>query len=339
MAPVASARAGASREGHNALSSQFSFEDAHRIVGGITQTFASFWDAERSSLKQQLIAMDTHNTGRVPLSKFYGTGLEAEWRFGESEAYLRELGALDETSWQGKQVIIPNYLQGASNCIVTTPHYLVCCANDCEHLLGDIEAAVGAPTAEPDALLALVSGLAAQTTLDDDFAPELGAALVAQLNEISRIHDGHIPLHGRLFQQWLHYIFPRDCPFPHKAGEIKATAPMEYGTSFVATLEQMQQHAAEANASATAPTTAGGAAPPGRREDLQWMTQWSSEEELIADFDNRFRAPWHRPSVTPVCMVVLLLLLAGVLRASSKAGGRLQPEASLLPTTRRAHFV
>ena len=27
-----------------------------------------------------------------------------------------DLGALDETSWLGKQVIIPNYIQGASNC-------------------------------------------------------------------------------------------------------------------------------------------------------------------------------------------------------------------------------
>ena len=95
-------------------------------------------------------------TGRVPLSKFYGKSItDAEWRFGESESYLRaflaaivvlmdlrtvgawefrspcwflwrrvclahdlgELGALDETSTRlGKQVIIPNYIQGASNC-------------------------------------------------------------------------------------------------------------------------------------------------------------------------------------------------------------------------------
>jgi hypothetical protein len=57
-------------------------------------------------------------TGRVPLSKFYGKSItDAEWRFGESESYLRERGALDETSARlGQQVIIPNYIQGASNC-------------------------------------------------------------------------------------------------------------------------------------------------------------------------------------------------------------------------------
>eukprot|EP00913_Durusdinium_trenchii_P011545 g10839.t1 len=69
-------------------------------------------------VQEQLIAMDPYRTGRVPLSKFYGTGLEADWRFAESEAYLRELGALDESS-RIKQVLIPNYIQAASNCIVT----------------------------------------------------------------------------------------------------------------------------------------------------------------------------------------------------------------------------
>merc|ERR550525_638556 len=96
------------RSGHNALSPRYSFEDAHEVVGGITRSFASFWESECASMKAQLIDMDTHRMGRVPLAKFYGSALDAEWRFGESESYLRELGALDETSsWHGKQVIIP----------------------------------------------------------------------------------------------------------------------------------------------------------------------------------------------------------------------------------------
>ena len=89
--------------------------------------------------------MDRDGTGRVRLKNFYGTGLEKYWRFGESERYLRELGVLDESSpRRGKQVMIPNYLQVASNCIVTTPQYSVCCKNECEQLLGDIELAIDA---------------------------------------------------------------------------------------------------------------------------------------------------------------------------------------------------
>merc|ERR1719230_652875 len=105
-------------------------------------------------------------TGRVSLSDFYGANADGEWRFGESEAYLRELGALDESSaWRGKQVIIPNYLQGASNCIVATPHYLVCCVNECESVLNGVEDAVGAPIAEPDDILHRVGNM---TSFDDE---------------------------------------------------------------------------------------------------------------------------------------------------------------------------
>ena len=113
-------------------------------------------------MKQKLVSLDKRRTGRVPLSKFYGKSLtDAEWRFGESESYLRsltsrdekafnvlvhmffqtlarpghckmsrgELGALDETSWLGKQVIISNYIQGASNCALLLRGHvdILCC--------------------------------------------------------------------------------------------------------------------------------------------------------------------------------------------------------------------
>merc|ERR550537_1532339 len=29
-----------------------------------------------------------------------------------------------------------------------------------------------------------------------------------------------IPLHGRLLAQWLHYAFPRECPYPHMPGTV-----------------------------------------------------------------------------------------------------------------------
>merc|ERR1719352_1503693 len=108
-------------------------------------------------MKNTLVSLDSHKTGRVPLSKFYNTAINIDWRFGESEAYLRELGALDESSsWLGPQVIIPNYLQAASNCIVSTAHYLVCCEAECESLMGEIESAIQAPEAPPEKILDVV---------------------------------------------------------------------------------------------------------------------------------------------------------------------------------------
>merc|ERR1719277_1860387 len=101
-------------------------------------------------MREKLVEMDKHHTGRVPLAKFYSRRLSAEWRFGESEDYLRQLGALDETSrWHGKEVIIPNYIEAASNCLIAAPHYLVCCIDHCEHILGELEVEIVAPVALP----------------------------------------------------------------------------------------------------------------------------------------------------------------------------------------------
>merc|ERR1719160_744650 len=39
-----------------------------------------------------------------------------------------------------------------------------------------------------------------------------------QLAEIASLHDGQVPIHGRLFAQWLHFVFPHECPYPHMGG-------------------------------------------------------------------------------------------------------------------------
>merc|ERR1719189_615203 len=206
-----------------------------------------------------------------------------EWRFGESEAYLRELGALDETStWRGKQVIVPNYMQAASNCVVTRSHYLVCCMVECERILGQVEAAVGAPTATPDQLLQVVEGIAD----GDDEPAHLDAAMRAQLQRVARMHGGFVPLHGRLFAQWLHYAFPRDCAFPHKAGDTAALTPAQFGEASIVSAEEVSRHVAE---DIVQQDLAGGNM---SSEQGEWMSQWSEEEELLGDYPQRSRTSW-----------------------------------------------
>jgi len=320
------------RQGHNALAQRYSFDDAHSIIGGITKSFASYWESECASMKEALVAMDKSHTGRVPLSKFYSSGLDSDWRFGESETYLRELGALDETnSWVGKQVIITNYIQAASNCIVSAPHYLVCCVNDCESLLGEIEEAVGSPVAEPSELLAVVGNLSSQATLSDDPPRDLKGSLTNQLEQIAAAHGGRVPLHGRLFAQWLHYAFPRECPFPHKAGTANVLTPTEFGSGYIAKEEEMKEHAAAVN------TSNFSAVAPGE-EQQQWMSQWSAEEELIADYTaSGLRAPWESPGCLTWYGGALLLVVAllGAVGSGRKAGAG----SSLLPMHGKTHFV
>lgn len=270
-------------------------------------------------MKTGLLDMDTHSTGRVPLSKFYGTALDTEWRFGESEEYLREMGVLDETSrWKGKQVIIPNYMQAASNCIISTQHYLVCCVNECESLLSEIETKIAAPTATPNKILALVKNMSSPVNLDDDAPLRLDRSLIKQLEQVADSNGGKVPLHGRLFAQWLHYVFPRECPFPHKTGVAASVTPLEFGDGYLAKNEDMEKHASDETADHVPVHVS--------KEDLQWMSQWSHEEELTLDYSMELRAPWEQSSIALVIISLVLIgvgLWAGVLafgRKSAKTG-------------------
>jgi hypothetical protein len=304
---------GVSKNGGKDLwASKFSFADAHEIVGDITRSFASYWQSECDVMKLSLVAMDTHNTGRVPLSKFYNQAISTDWRFGESEAYLRELGALDESSTQiGPQVIIPNYIQATSNCIVSTSHYLVCCASECESLMGDIELTIGAPMAFPEELIAVVGNMTAETTVDDDDFPMLEGALADQLDQIAEKHGGKVPLHGRLFAQWLHYVFPRECPFPHRIGMVSAVTPAQYGDEYIATSSDMRKLASNATASDIPIAVA--------KEELEWMSQWSPEEEFMVDYSSEFGMSLQRRLLLLAAAILFLTfgLTGGIIGCSS----------------------
>merc|ERR1740138_431828 len=86
--------------------------------------------------------------------------------------------------------------------------------------------------------------MTSQTTIDHDDPPVLQGKLTKQLKEIGEMYSGSVPLHGRLFAQWLHYAFPRECPFPHKMGTASTATPTEFGDSYLARNEEMEQHAA-----------------------------------------------------------------------------------------------
>merc|ERR1719420_738192 len=107
--------------------------------------------------------------------------------------------------------------------------------------MGEIEIAIDAPSALPDAIISVVGKMTSQTTLDDDEPAHLTPALLSQLEQIAKNHGGLVPLHGRLFAQWLHYVFPRECPFPHKIGAVSSATPGEYGDQHIATKEDMKK--------------------------------------------------------------------------------------------------
>jgi hypothetical protein len=310
------------KRGSDTWDMKYSFEDAHAVVGGITRSFQSYWQSECEGMKESLMSMDKYSTGRVPLAQFYNTAINSDWRFGESEAYLRELGALDESSsWVGPQVIIPNYLQATSNCIVSTSHYLVCCVAECESLLGEIEAAVQAPMASPSTILAIVRNMTSQTTLDHDEPAHLDGNMVSQLEKVAKNNAGMVPLQSRLFAQWLHYVFPHECPFPHKNGAVSAVTPMEFG-DYIANKDDMKRHASNATALDVSVS----------KEELEWMSQWSSDEELMDDYGAE--SSWRFSTLFCIFSILLAAgsVYGGVLGSSKK-------DSSMAQGSLHSHWV
>merc|ERR1719293_491428 len=83
--------------------------------------------------------------------------------------------------------------------------------SECEVLMGKLEGIVQAPAASAEDLINVIGNLSSSTV---DAPRILPGALQQRLGSIAARHGGQVPLHGRLFAQWLHFAFPYECPFP-----------------------------------------------------------------------------------------------------------------------------
>jgi hypothetical protein len=295
------------------LSPEFSFTDVQTVVLGIIHSFGNYWAPECDDLKHALVDVDRSQTGRVHLSDFHTTATSDQWDLSESADFLQHVGALDNSSsWLGARVIITNYIQATSNCVILAPHYRVCCANECEEHMDELEMIVGAPDAAPELLLSAVENISAAWYGDEDFVdedyyedtmrepslgnrkPQLPSSLRQQLHDIALVQGGKVPLHGRLFAQWLHYAFPHECPYPHKSGTVRPMTPEAYeadGKSFKASNEEVLMHLQKAeelyDLSNGDPI----------EDDSEFMSQWDHEEELLANHVG-LKAPWEKSRPT-----------------------------------------
>jgi len=245
-----------------------SLEVTSQVVEDLTNKYGLHAHQECLQLKHRLAQIQQGEVGRVPLHKFYGSALNGSYEFSESKSYLRIIGALDETDPLRPQVIIPNYVLAPSNCMAGTHFYSVCCINECDAILGKIEQQVGGPYGRPRQISDLVEQLASATVA----APRtLPAALIERLEEsVAQEGSGMVPLHGRLFSQWLHHAYPLECPFPHVSGGVsvegrdrKIAHDVE---TTLASEAEMREHCAAAQ-----PAADGGAAP------------WLPQEELFLE--------------------------------------------------------
>jgi len=210
---------------------RLNFKAAKQVVEEIGEQYRTFNEHECDDLAETLVAAE-ETPGHVKLSDFYNGGLHGSWNFTETPEYLRALGALDESGSEPR-LLIPNYVASRPNCLATSSIYVVCCRNQCESLMSELERKVAGATATPDQIL--------QHLKDRDISDSAST----QLNSLAAQHGGHISLHSHMFAQWLHAMFPRSCPKPHGEGITKAQVEdderqLETGESLsseVATLE------------------------------------------------------------------------------------------------------
>jgi len=204
---------------------QFTAEAVVEEVRELNDRLGSFQDIECRSLKARLAELEHRNTGRVLLSDFYRAGMSGDFLFNEHIDFLRKLGVLDETDTRHPSVVIANYLASQANCLASTSFHSVCCIDECEGLMGQLERAIAEPKASPERIAEVVAGMRSDTV---DAPRSLSDALLTRLGDIASHHDGLVPLHGRLFAQWMHHSYPLECPYPHAAGDVSPLTPDEW---------------------------------------------------------------------------------------------------------------
>jgi hypothetical protein len=210
----------------NPFKQGYDFDFVLEYMQEMSHKFGQIHDLECRAHKDQLVELEHKGSGRVRLGNFYsGLASSDTWPFSEKVSYLRALGALDETDPKQPSVIIPNYMNALSNCITPSGFYSVCCVDECEGLMAHVEKSLAEPTGKPSRIAEVVSNLASDTI---DAPRNLSTVQLARLDEIAEHHNGEVPLHGRLFAQWIHHAFPRECSFPHVSGTTNPAIPEEW---------------------------------------------------------------------------------------------------------------
>jgi len=308
------------------------FNSLVRWVERVGEDYGRYQDLECRGLKSALLDL-SDGSGRVPLAKFYEAAFQnRSSHFNESPDYLRHLGVLDETDPRHPAVMITNYINGPANCLAASGLYSICCIDECEALMAQLERDIASPTAAPQRVVDLVAAMPSDTVS----APRnISAAMRQRLDEIAERHGGSVPLHGRLFAQWMHHAFPNECSFPHLSGSLESPVdPMSValaeeeeghkGFRLQASQEEMQAFMTEASSfNASHPVA---------------PLLWTDEEELIvgaltAPSAGKARS-WLRCATLALAISsvsLALIRMLGVVPASvsgAKAGeGRSLPKA------------
>jgi len=195
------------REGSQSggLRQRVPFADALSMAEDVMTRFRSYSAEECRGVKALISTLPGGSSGRVRLSDFHRAAANGQALFGESTEFLAQLGAIDGTQPGDAHVLMPNYVYSPSNCVGTTSFFDMCCPNECEAILQDVEQTLQKPEATAEEVAAVLAGRG---------NGGLSAPLMGELDMAVQAQGGRVGLHGFHFAQWLHRAFPRECPRP-----------------------------------------------------------------------------------------------------------------------------
>eukprot|EP00927_Polykrikos_kofoidii_P059210 TRINITY_DN542_c0_g2_i1.p1 TRINITY_DN542_c0_g2~~TRINITY_DN542_c0_g2_i1.p1 ORF type:complete len:556 (-),score=104.88 TRINITY_DN542_c0_g2_i1:126-1793(-) len=274
----------------------FTFDDVSGLLELVADRFAPLYESQCNEMKHGLLDIEDKRSGRVRLSDFYRAALEdGMYQFTETIDAMRQYGILDETDPASPRVIIANYLGGQSNCVARTSFYSTCCPNSCEALLSRVEQKLGKYAGTPEEIVEAIED--PQSSLEVGFRG-LTPWLRDRLDDLGKHHSGEIPFHGRLFAQWMHFVHPRDCMYPHVTGStyqkhLEAFAA-QMGRSSSLTMRELNDISANLKSSMT---TESDESTDGAEDEEHCVGMWTMDEELfvsrttVAETDDRTSRP------------------------------------------------
>jgi hypothetical protein len=290
------------------------FNEVSAVIEEIGERYARFQDIECREMKAWLVAAEDSSVGgagRVRLADFYSMALhDGKWQFSESAQYLRQLGALDESVASNPRVIIPNYISSPSNCIASSAYYSVCCLDECLSIVGQLEDIIKGPEALPSVVASII------VTIPSSTVPGNRTLLRwwrHRLDEIAVHHGGRVPIHGRLFAQWLHYVYPHECQFPHASGSINRQRPEDVEGEKITEISKDEMQSV---VSAAPPRTNASSDIEDHRglEEVarEQSPMWSMSEEIVSLRSSSWRSnlAWLREALLGGALLSFVVVLA-----------------------------
>jgi len=145
-----------------------------------------------------------------------------------------------------------------------------------------------------------------------DAPRNLSATLLSRLDAIAERHEGRVPLHGRLFAQWMHHAYPHECMYPQTQAET-GTEPASIQQLDRDTMASYVNNASDVDELLL------------NNYDLPWM----HDENLLEDYEqvplreeeNGFRSFVRKLGL----LVTILAMVVSMTRAYSSADVSLDP--------------